>query len=202
MDLAVFNFFYNLADKSFALDILGIFLANYLPYLMILAAITYILFKEDHWQMKIFSGIFILLSSILARSFFTRIIREFIQRPRPFETLGLEPLIRPVTEMSFPSGHASLLFGLAFAILFFNRKWGWWFIALAFVNGLARIFTGIHWPTDIIAGIAVGALSFFVIYFLLEKPYKILYKKEGEPTENEEIPELPNLKEEKAIDKE
>ncbi len=178
MNPAIFHFFHDLASQSSVLDATGIFLAKYLPYIMILIAALYILFKEEHWQFKIFSGIFIILSSLLARGVLVRIFQEFFQRSRPFETLNFEPLIRPVTEGSFPSGHAALLFGLAFAMFLFNKRWGGWFLGLALINGLARIFAGVHWPIDILVGTVIGFISFSIIYFLLKEPFRKIYKAE------------------------
>jgi undecaprenyl-diphosphatase len=178
MNLKIFYFLYDMTGNSSVLDALGIFCAKYLPYLIILAAAAYILFKEDHWQTKVFSGIFILLSSLLARGIFASIFKKFLESPRPFKELNLEPLITPINGASFPSGHASLLFGLAFAIFIFNKSWGSWLIGLSFINGIARIFTGIHWPIDILGGIVVGFISFLLVYLFLKKPFKKLYKYE------------------------
>jgi undecaprenyl-diphosphatase len=140
--------------------------------------VFYILFKEDHWQMKIFSGLYICLTVLFARGFLVSLIRFFYEKPRPFNVLGFEPLFNPVSEQAFPSGHVALLFGLAFGIFLFNKKWGFWYLGFSLINGLARVFSGVHWPLDILGGILVGFISFLLVYLMLEKQYKILYKKE------------------------
>ncbi|MEW5686813.1 MAG: phosphatase PAP2 family protein [Pseudomonadota bacterium] len=58
---------------------------------------------------------------------------------------------------SFPSDTAALLFGLAAAILIVNRRWGLVALAIAVLAGLLRIYCGRHYPTDILAGAALGA---------------------------------------------
>ncbi len=176
-----------MTGKSSVLDAAGIFLAEYLPYIMIIAAVAYILFKEEHWRMKIFSFTFIALSSLLARGVFVKILKEFLGRPRPFEVMGFEPLVTTSSEFSFPSGHTALLFGLAFAIFLFNRKWGGWLLGLALISGLARIFTGVHWPVDILGGIVVGFISFSAVYLLLKNSFEKLYK-----AEEVDLPEAEN----------
>jgi undecaprenyl-diphosphatase len=58
---------------------------------------------------------------------------------------------------SFPSDHAALLFGAACAILLTNRRLGLAALLVAVANGLARIYEGEHFPTDVLGGCALGA---------------------------------------------
>jgi len=53
---------------------------------------------------------------------------------------------------SFPSDHATLLWGVAFATLMINRRIGAASLALAFISALARVYCGLHYVTDVIAG--------------------------------------------------
>ena len=81
--------------------------------------------------------------------------------------LGFEPLIARDMVGSFPSGHSAFYFALAFSLFYFNKKWGWWFTVLAFFMGLARIFTGVHYPSDILGGALLGLVSVLVVAGLL-----------------------------------
>ena len=63
---------------------------------------------------------------------------------------------------AFPSGHTVFYFTLAFAIWHINKKWGQWLLAGAFILGLARVFIGVHWPFDILGGIAVAWLGVLI----------------------------------------
>jgi undecaprenyl-diphosphatase len=60
---------------------------------------------------------------------------------------------------SFPSDHASAAFGIAFAVLFFDRLVGALFLAAAVVIGVGRVFVGAHYPGDVLAGCLVGLAS-------------------------------------------
>ena len=97
------------------------------------------------------------------------IIRHFYQSPRPYVTLIFKPLIDLEFSNSFPSGHASVFFALATAIFLSSKKWSYYFFAGAVLVGLGRIYVGVHWPTDILGGIAVGILSALIVWKILPK---------------------------------
>ena len=64
---------------------------------------------------------------------------------------------------SFPSDHASAAFGIAFAVLCFDRLAGSIFLAAAFVIGVGRVFVGVHYPLDIVAGFFVGSAAALLV---------------------------------------
>lgn len=155
----------------------GIFLADYFGYFLILTAFFLIL-KEKQFNQKIYLFSLLALSLILSRGLIAEIIKFFVARPRPFSALEIQPLVsygNHDINMSFPSGHAAFYFALAFAVfLYFNRaedkakkRLGLWFLAGASLVAVSRIFVGIHWPTDILVGAAIGIASAFIVKKLL-----------------------------------
>ncbi|MBU4204735.1 phosphatase PAP2 family protein [Patescibacteria group bacterium] len=113
--------------------------------------------------------IFIALSSALtARFVITGLIRLFKPRLRPFIDSNINLLIDKVNQQSFPSGHASFTFGLAMVVYLYNKKVGVLFFAGAFLVSTSRIFVGVHWPLDILAGAVVGIFSGWLISKLLK----------------------------------
>ncbi|NJQ00098.1 phosphatase PAP2 family protein [Streptomyces zingiberis] len=84
-------------------------------------------------------------------------IRNFVERPRPFlDHQGLEVLIQGKTDYSFVSDHSTLAMALAVGIFVVHRKFGLAAIVLAVVAGVSRIYMGVHYPTDVIGGFALG----------------------------------------------
>ncbi|NGO47906.1 phosphatase PAP2 family protein [Streptomyces ureilyticus] len=84
-------------------------------------------------------------------------IRGFVERPRPFrEHQGLEVLIGGKTDYSFVSDHATLVMALAVGLFMANRKFGLLGLGLALVEGFLRVYMGVHYPTDVIGGFALG----------------------------------------------
>ncbi len=161
-ETSLFNFIHGLAGKWWPLDWLGIFFAEYLGYLIVLVAI-FIFLKEGDWRSRIYFFALASLSVILARGIITELIRFLYYRPRPFLALEIQPLVEHGQASSFPSGHAAIYFALALAIFYLDKKWGWRCLILALLIGLARIFVGVHWPLDILAGAIIGAGSAFLI---------------------------------------
>jgi undecaprenyl-diphosphatase len=97
--------------------------------------------------------------------------------PRPFE-LGLgHQYMAHVPEASFPSDHATLLFGLALPLLMAkaSRIWGLTFLALAIGTAWARVYLGIHFPADMLGGLAVALVSWLAVIALRGPLHDRLY---------------------------
>ncbi|MFE5212045.1 phosphatase PAP2 family protein [Streptomyces sp. NPDC056600] len=84
-------------------------------------------------------------------------IRGFVERPRPFMThRGLEVLVEGKDDFSFVSDHATLAMAMAVALFLAHRKFGVLAILLAVLAGLSRVYMGVHYPTDVAGGFALG----------------------------------------------
>jgi len=93
-------------------------------------------------------------------------------RPRPYAAHPtLDHLLSaPSADPSFPSDHAAAAFAIAFAVLAFSRLGGTVFLAAAALIGLSRIALGMHYPSDVLAGILVGWLA----AMLVTRPARVL----------------------------
>jgi len=84
-------------------------------------------------------------------------IRGFVERPRPFvDHQGLDVLVDGKTDYSFVSDHATLTMAMAVGLFVANRKFGLLGIGLALLEGFCRVYMGVHYPTDVVGGFALG----------------------------------------------
>ncbi|MET7484789.1 phosphatase PAP2 family protein [Streptomyces sp. NPDC005538] len=84
-------------------------------------------------------------------------IRGFVERPRPFrDHTGLDVLVSGKTDFSFVSDHATITMAMGVALFVANRRFGLVGIALALFEGFCRVYMGVHYPTDVIGGFALG----------------------------------------------
>lgn len=165
---ALFYFFYGLSGKSQLVDGSVIFLATLVPYLLLAVLLVFLwraLRDSKRRLLILFEG---LLAVLLGSGLVAGALRFFYHHPRPFAALGLTPLIRGEATNSFPSEHATFLFSLAILIFSLNRRIGWWYVIFAGLNGLARIYVGVHWPLDILSGAALGLASGYAIHLMVK----------------------------------
>lgn len=103
----------------------------------------------------------ILLSDQLSAS----VLKPLIGRIRPCVALdNVNALLGVKTSYSFPSSHAANSFAAATLFSFFYPGRKIMFITLALVICFTRIYVGVHYPFDVIAGAVLGILCAILVY--------------------------------------
>jgi len=165
-DFYLFQLINNLAFKWFWFDACGTFFASDFGYILIFLLVLFLLLRlKKCWKIAIKA----VLAGILSRMIIVNIIRWFLPRPRPFVENGVNLLMSYSNEPSFPSGHAAFYFAISTVIYFYNKKIGILLFLASVLISISRIFVGIHWPSDILAGAAVGIFSGWLVNRIFKK---------------------------------
>jgi undecaprenyl-diphosphatase len=169
MDLFLFNKLNSFSLKYFYFDVLVIFLADYLGYILVSILILFLILDFRKFREMVIKAF---ISALISRFLIVEIIRFFWYRPRPFLIENNVNLLIFHNAASFPSGHAAFFFALSFIIYFYNKKIGLFFLLSTFLISLARVAAGIHWPSDIFFGALIGFfISLFFNKFLFSRNF-------------------------------
>jgi undecaprenyl-diphosphatase len=102
----------------------------------------------------------IALSDQLNSSF----LKFLIERPRPCNELAnVHLLVGCGSGYSFPSSHAVNNFAAALVLSYFLPRWTWAFFCYASVIAFSRIYVGVHYPFDVLAGALIGLVIGFIV---------------------------------------
>lgn len=156
------------------LDVLAIFLAQYLPYFLAVCLAFFAVkdFKK-YWPMLAEAAV----AALAGRFIFVELIRLLHDRFRPFLGSGVNNLLTYPSPDAFPSGHATVFFAISLIVAFYNRKAAIAFFTASLFIGAARVFTGLHWPIDVAAGIIVGLITGLLVHFSYLKIRRATIKK-------------------------
>jgi membrane-associated phospholipid phosphatase len=88
-----------------------------------------------------------------------QLIGQAVDRARPYATLSnVHVLIGKTTDFSFPSDHATAAGAVAAGLLLVRGPWGRLAAVAAVLMAFARVYAGAHYPGDVLAGLALGAI--------------------------------------------
>lgn len=103
----------------------------------------------------------LILSAILANG----ILKNIIQRPRPFfENPLVDVLISKPLSYSFPSGHSASSFAAAGILAKAFKKYRFYVMALALLIAFSRMYLFVHYPSDIIGGAVLGLICSEIVF--------------------------------------
>ena len=105
--------------------------------------------------------------SYLAAEGLSTLLKGVFDRPRPSV---VDPAVHPLVAVphngSMPSTHAASAFAAALAVGFVHPRLRWPLVVLAALIACSRVWLGVHYPTDVIAGAALGSAIAFMLWQL------------------------------------
>lgn len=165
-DFHWFSVINGLATKSSVLDGLGKILALYGPEIWAGIFLLLWFWPPQRANRARRAVVYATVAGIVALAINVALSHGLPFRPRPFVYLPasmVHQLIPHANDSSFPSDHAAGSFAFAIGLFYAGSRSGWWALLLAAAIAVARVFVGVHWPTDVLAGAAVGLLSGVVV---------------------------------------
>jgi len=171
LDKELFLYLNNLGSTTW--DGLWNLITNKLTFIPLYGLLLFLIYKKFGWKFLLFSVI-VVAAMITFTDQVTNLFKDGFQRPRPCREEELDGIMRYVAERcgkyGFFSGHSSnsmaaAVFGglllrpyfknLIFILLFWSA-----------IVAYSRIYVGVHYPLDIVCGLAFGAISGFSFYKL------------------------------------
>lgn len=130
---------------------------------------------------------------VLSDQITTSLMKPFFERPRPSHEPSLDGLVHIVNEYrggmyGFASSHAANTFGTAlFLTLLFSGSKTWipWLFVWAGLVSYTRIYLGVHYPGDIIAGALTGMLCAWLSFVAYRRIQTSLEKRKASPRSEE-----------------
>jgi len=134
----------------------------FIPILLIPWLIALIYDKKNRWKLAVFIPLIILLADQSGL-----LIKKTVLRPRPWASLDPEIINHLVSQKgqfySFPSNHAANTSGLAMVFSCIYQQYKSLFWSLAIMVMFSRVYIGVHYPSDVVAGCLIGVVYGLVI---------------------------------------
>jgi undecaprenyl-diphosphatase len=158
-----FHLINDMAGRNFILDSTMIFAAKYVVYILSFYLVYLWFLRSKYRQEALFAGYAALLGLGI-----NSIIGLFYFHQRPFMIPTGTLLIPYVSDNSFPSDHATIMFCISLMLLSFKdlRRSGAILFLLSFISGFARIYTGLHFPMDVAGSLLAALISVCILLVL------------------------------------
>lgn len=168
LDTLLFFTIHSLAGKGIVGDFLIIFFGTYFIYIVLIIFLyfAYCAYKKRRNVATLTPYLGALVASVVSYGVVDA-IRLFYHHARPFVTFNIQHLLTD-SAYSFPSAHTTVLFALATATYFFNKKLSYFIFIAGVIVGFARIAGGVHYPSDILGGMLIGIATSGILYLLIK----------------------------------
>ena len=181
MDETLFLWLNGFVGQAPAFDaLIEIVVSDYLVPVALALTLLALWFAADtasrsRYQLGVFAAV---LALALANGSI-EILNNFLFRDRPFVDHEVSLLFYEPTDSSFPANAAALAFGVSTAVWVFNRRVGSALLAVSATYAFSRVYAGVHYPLDVIAGALIGVVAALIAHALvklLRRYFEILLK--------------------------
>lgn len=156
LDLSLF-FFINQTCSTKLLDLFMPFITNQKNWIIPIIFMIFILMLKTGKRGRITLGVLIIcigMTDLIS----AQIVKPWIGRIRPSHEIidQINLLVNKGGKWSFPSNHAANTMALTVIIGYFYKKYKSFLILLTLIIGISRVYVGVHYPFDVVAGFVIG----------------------------------------------
>ncbi len=176
LDYTLFSWINGLAGKNALADsAMRAFCNDHLvPFTLGFLALVLLLKGRDREEdRRNIAAVIRLVLTIALSAAFMQLVITIVHRPRPFVDHPVNLLFYRPTDWSFPSNPATASFSFFFSVLLSDRRSAWWFFPPALLMSFARVFCGVHYPGDVLAGALIALAAACLVHRIgfLSRPF-------------------------------
>jgi undecaprenyl-diphosphatase len=166
INVSLFRMVNNLGKDMIFLNPAIKFIAEYLVIMLVMGIVFYWFSGSKNNRIMVICGSFtFLLAEIVGK-----LAGKLYSNNQPFAELeNVNKLMGHEIDNSFPSDHTILFFAFCISFNLFNRKTGLLWVIAAFLVGFSRIWVGVHYPADVIAGAVISIIAALFVYRAVPK---------------------------------
>lgn len=132
---------------------------NKKPAALVVALILWLLLLMKGGREGRIAALLLIPTIALGDQLNSSVLKHIFERLRPCHVLpDVHLLVSCGSGYSFPSSHAVNNFAAGLVLSYFQRKWAWAYLSFAGTVSFSRVYVGVHYPSDILAGALIGFL--------------------------------------------